>query len=532
MEADNMYATLTMPQGTTREHTEVIVQKIEQAAIEVQQNILDEGISDEPVYKNMATYIGSQPFSTQGGGPGGGGVAPAGGAHQAEINIELSNGEDRSVASRELARRWRDAVGEITGAQSLTFTSQLFSAGDPINVELSHRNFDVLIDAAERLKDILTDYTGVSEIADSFEPGKIELKLDMTDRGRTLGLTLDDLASQVRSGFYGQEVRRIQRGRDDIRVMLRYPESERNTIEDVRNMRMRLTDGTEIPFREVAHLEIGRGYAAINRADRRRIVSVTADVDESTANANEINQTLAATALPKLQQAYPGLSWSFQGEQKEQAETNASLARDLLIALLAIYGLLAVQFRSYIQPVIIMSAIPFGIIGAVIGHMIMGYNLSFLSFFGIVALTGVVVNDSLILIDLVNRRRKEAGVSLHDIVLEATQRRFRPILLTTLTTFLGLTPMLMEKSLQARFLIPMAISLSFGVLFATIITLFLVPALYMILEDIKRVLAFTFGRTDTLLAPQAEETSIPVDTVFDREVTREDKEEKVPSTVR
>jgi multidrug efflux pump subunit AcrB len=383
-----------------------------------------------------------------------------------------------------LKNRWREIVGEIPGVSSLTFISEIFSPGDAISVELSHENFDILLEAAESLKSILRQYRGASDIADSFEAGKAELKLGLKETGRTLGLTLSDLARQVRQGFYGEEAQRIQRGRDDIRVMVRYPENERKSLADVENMRIRLSDGTEIPFKTVAEVHYGRGYATIRRVDRRRVVTVTADVDEAVANAGEINKDLQAKVLPRLIRQYPGLQYRFAGEQRERNESLGSLKTNFLIAMLAIYGLLAVQFRSYAQPLIIMSAIPFGIVGATIGHLLMGFNLSILSMFGIVALSGVVVNDSLIMIDLINRERK-SGIELSQVIRDCVTRRFRPIILTTLTTFFGLVPMLLERSLQARFLIPMAISLAFGVMFATLITLFLVPSLYMVLEDIK-----------------------------------------------
>ncbi|MCK4628481.1 MAG: efflux RND transporter permease subunit, partial [Sedimentisphaerales bacterium] len=320
-----------------------------------------------------------------------------------------------------------------------------------------------------------------------FETGKLELKLSLKDEGRVLGLTLSDLARQVRHGFYGYEVQRVQRGRDDIRVMVRYPQEQRRSLADIENMRIRLADGVEVPFLTVAQVQQGRDYATINRAERRRVVSVTADVDETIANAGEINQDLMKDVLPQLKQEYPGLTYDFQGEQKEKSDSMRTLSYNATVALLAIFALLAIQFRSYIQPIIIMSAIPFGLIGAVLGHIIMGYNLTMLSLFGIVALTGVVVNDSLILVDLINRQRRSGGI-LADVVRDSAVRRFRPIILTTLTTFLGLTPMILEKSLQAKILIPMAISLGFGIIFATAITLVLVPVLYMILEDTKKLI--------------------------------------------
>ena len=489
VEADNMLATLTMPQGTAVTQTEDIVKILEKTALQVQEEVSQQYPDEKPVIMNMATYLGQQPFS-RAGGPGGGPVIPTSGSHLAEINIELTGGEERSASSKAMANRWREIVGEISGISSLTFTSSLFHAGDAVNIQLSHRNFDTLVKLSEQFKERLAQYDGVSEITDDFEPGKLEVKLDLTERGRTLGLTLGELARQVRQGFYGEEVQRIQRRRDDIRVMLRYPESERKTINNINNMRVRLKDGTEVPFDTVANINSGRGYATINRSNRNRIVSVSADVDETVTNSNIINREIITKIIPDLQHDYPDLTYRMEGEQRQQSESMNSLFANFAVALIAIYGLLAVQFRSYAQPVIIMSAIPFGLIGAVLGHLLMGFNLSILSMFGIVALTGVVVNDSLILIDLVNRQRQHperCDLTIPQIICLSAQRRFRPIILTTLTTFFGLMPMILEKSLQARFLVPMAISLGFGVMFATTITLLIIPSLYMILEDVKAI---------------------------------------------
>jgi multidrug efflux pump subunit AcrB len=489
VEADNMVATLVMPMGTPVDRTQQIVARIEDAAEQVRQHVDVNRPGRPSIIKHIATTIGDQPASRNGGPVRGiGGVTDS---HLAEVNIELLGAEERQgISSAELKNQWRDLVGEIPGVSSLTFFSEIMSTGEPVNVELSHQDFDVLLNAVEQLKARLREYRGVSDIADSFEEGKAELKLNLKDEARNLGLTLADLARQVRQGFYGEEAQRIQRGRDDIRVMVRYPEDQRTSLADVENIRIRLPDGTEVPFKQVADVDYGRGYATISRAERRRVVNVTADVDETRANAREINADLAARILPRLIQEYPGLQHRFAGEERERNESFGSLLVTFPLALLAVYALLAVQFKSYLQPLIVMSAIPFGIVGAVIGHIIMGFvfmttfNLSLLSMLGITALAGVVVNDSLILIDLINRERKEE-IALAKIVRDAAARRFRPIMLTTLTTFFGLVPMMLERSLQARFLIPMAISLAFGVMFATMITLFLVPSLYMILEDVK-----------------------------------------------
>ncbi|MHC4290646.1 MAG: efflux RND transporter permease subunit [Planctomycetota bacterium] len=529
VESDNVWASLSMPMGTSVDQTRKVVAQIEDAAMRIEERVETErrennnhsiwkkltskvgsGNEDEPLqpmFVHISTNIGEQPFTR---GDGGGPPTPSdSGSHAAEINIQLLEGQYRGgdYSSEKIASMWREEVGQVPGVSSLTFTSSLFHGGSAIYVEMSHRNFDVLLAAVEDLKKTLVEYNGVYDISDTFEAGKLELKLSLKDTGRTLGLTWEDLARQVRQGFYGDEVQRVQRGRDDIRVMVRYPESERTSLADIENMRIRLKDGTEVPFKEVATANLGRGYAAINRTDRRRVVSVTADVDQSVTTGNEVVADLKQKVLGPLRDKYPGLTYDFEGEQRDQRDVAKSLGTSAVIALMAIFGLLAVQFRSYTQPAIIMSAIPFGLVGAMVGHVVMGFDLSILSVFGIVALTGIVVNDSLIMIDLINRERGE-GIALKQVIWDSVTRRFRPILLTTLTTFCGLMPMMMEKSLQARFLIPMAVSLAFGVLFATVITLILVPALYMILEDFKTaVKAFfmtIFGRDGSTAAEPEE----------------------------
>jgi len=483
VEADNMLALLTMPLGTPVEQTREVIEDIEKAAFQALEEFDSQRPGKPSLRKHISTTVGAQPTLAR-GGPVQVDAGTGGQSHLAEINVELLGAEERDVSSLAIRNRWRELVGEIPGVSSLTFMAEWVDMGNPIEVELSHRDYDVLLPASEKLKGLLRDYHGVSDIQDDFEPGKAELKLKLKDTGRTLGLTLSDLARQVRQGFYGDEAQRIQRGRDDIRVMIRYPENERKSLADVENMRIRLPDGTEIPFKTVAEVDYGRGYSTIGRGDRRRVVSVSADVDESVTSAGKINSELQAKVLPDLMLEFPGLQWRFAGEQRERNESLGSLIPNFTIAMMAIYALLAVQFRSYAQPAIVMSAIPFGIVGAAIGHLVMGFNLSILSLFGIVALSGVVVNDSLIMIDLINRERS-SGVELAQVLRDCATRRFRPIMLTTLTTFCGLLPMITERSLQARFLVPMAISLAFGVMFATCITLVLVPSLYMILEDIK-----------------------------------------------
>jgi len=484
VDADNMVASLTMPQGTPVEVTERILSRIERAAYEVAAQVeAEDPDSDLKFLKHTSLTVGERP-SAGGHGPTAKKTISGTSSNIGEVNIELLGSDVRTVSSNHMVNLWRDAVGEVPGAVSLIFQSSLFSGGDAISVQLAHRSFPTLLKAVESLEEAVGGYPGVKDVSNSFLVGKKELQLALTTEGRTLGLTLSDLGRQVRAGFYGEEAQRIQRGRDDIRVMVRYPESERRSLADIENMRIRLPGGAEAPFTTVAHVTQGRGYATIDRVDRRRVVTVTGDVDADVGNANDINRELRATILPGLVRDFPGLVFDFEGEQRNQQESLGSLKTNFLVAQLAIFALLAIPFRSYLQPLIVMSAIPFGLVGAILGHVIMGYDLSLLSLFGMVALTGVVVNDSLIMVDLVNRERAR-GIPLEQAIRDSGTTRFRPIMLTTATTFLGLTPMILETSLQAKFLIPMAISLAFGIVFATAITLILVPNLYQILEDFR-----------------------------------------------
>lgn len=483
VEADNIVALLEMPQGTALSQTQEVIAKIESAAVQLKQEYDKQGETSN--FKHISTTIGTHPALAR-GGPDERETQSAGEARLGEVNIELLSGEFRKVSAAEMKNRWRQIIGDIPGISSLTFMSEIAMAGDDISIELSHIDFDVLLQASDKLKVLLRQYNGISDISDSFEPGKPEIKLALKESGRMLGLTLSDLAKQVRQGFYGEEAQRIQRGRDDIRVMVRYPQDERKKLSSIENMRIRLPDGTEIPFGSVAEVEYGRGYATINRVDRKRIITVSADVDEETANAAEINQDIRVNVLPGLMAEFDGLQWSTAGAEREHYESMASMKKNFLITLLAIYALLAIQFRSYAQPLIVMTAIPFGMVGAVFGHLLMGFDITILSMFGLIGMAGVAVNDSLITMELMNRK-VESGKEYKQIIQDTITRRLRPTMLTTMTTFLGLAPMIMERSLQARFLIPMAISMSFGILASATVTMFVVPALCAILNDAKQL---------------------------------------------
>ena len=368
-------------------------------------------------------------------------------------------------------------------------------AGDDVDVMLVGPNIERLQAAATRIKGHLGTYNGVFDISDSFEAGKEEIKLGITPAAETLGLSLQDLGRQVRQAFYGEEAQRIQRGRDDIRVMVRYPADERRSLGSLENMRIRTPDGAEVPFGHVAVIEPGRGFASIKRVDRNRAVNITASVDENVTSSGIVITDLVNRILPEVLNEHPGVIYSLEGMRAEQQDAIGGLQIGFVIALFGIFSLLAIPLKSYVQPLIIMSAIPFGFVGGVWGHIFMGQAVTMMSMMGLVALSGVVINDSLIMVDFINRKRL-LNSSLQTAVQEAGAARFRPIILTSLTTFAGLAPLMFERSIQAAFLVPMAISLAFGVIFATFITLVLVPTSYMILEDMKWVLRILLGRPD------------------------------------
>jgi multidrug efflux pump subunit AcrB len=482
-----------MPEGTPVALTTRAIEQMQSGLDQLIEEIKEEG-HGEP-FDNAVVTIGGQPFEGSGGPMGDMGKST--GTNIAEIAVELLKREDlagsgdiEALSAPNLAKRWRELIGPVAGVKELSFNANAAgAAGMPIDIQLTGRDFAALQAASEAIKAKLATYEGLFDIKDNYSSGKREIQLDIHREAQPLGLRQADLGRQVRAAFYGVEAQRIQRGRDDIKVMVRYPLDERQSVENLEDLRIRTPDGREVPFDQVADFEITEGFSSITRVDRRRVINITADADKGVADLGLIKAGLkdkkgADGFLTSITDDYPGITWSFQGEAREQADIFASLGQMTLIALFLIYALLAIPLKSYLQPVIVMVVIPFGLIGAIGGHIIMIQPMSILSVLGFVALAGVVVNDSLVLVDFINHERK-AGKALRDAIEDAGAQRFRPIILTSLTTFAGLLPVLFETSLQAQFLIPMAISLSFGVLFATFITLLLVPAFYSILEDIR-----------------------------------------------
>jgi multidrug efflux pump subunit AcrB len=407
------------------------------------------------------------------------------------VLAELSKGETREIDGFEIQGRWRDFIPEIAGVKTLEVGSGNGpGSGDDISLQFSGKNLDELRRAAEDVTAYLVSYNGVADVNDTFSGGSDEIRLKIKPQAEALGLDLNQLATQVRFGFFGAEAQRIQRGDEEVKVMVRYPKEDRSSIGDLENMRIRTLDGTDIPFSEVADIELGEGYGSIIRVGGVRSITVSANVDTDVVDPQEIIEDVEEVYIPSILERYPSVNFGLEGQSKEQGEAIQGLIQGTIFALFAIFALMAVPLKSYSQPLIIMSVIPFGVVGAIVGHIVMGHAVSVLSLCGIIALSGVVVNDSLILVDFVNRARSE-GVALKQAVIEAGCQRFRAIVLTSLTTFMGLMPIVFEKSLQAQVVIPMALSLAFGILFATVITLLLIPCLYLILHDIQTMIGST-----------------------------------------
>ncbi len=479
IEGNRIYATLELPDGVSVDRTIQAAQRIEQGAVKLNEALTSELGLDRDLIIHQLTSIGT---AVNRDGPGR--RPQPSRSHFAEIVIELLPASHRrNLSTKLIANRWRDLSGPIPDAVKLSFSADLFSAGEAINYEISGKDVEQLRLAATELRTELTRYTGVFDITDSFRAGKQEIKLNLLPEARNLGLTLDDLARQVRSAFYGSEAQRVQRGQDDVRVMVRFPEDERKSIGNLEDMYIRTPDGKEVPFYSVAKFEFGRGYSTIRRTGRQRVVNVTADVDRGTVTPEEVLRSLNNEVVPKLKRKFPNIEIGLAGEQEERTKALDGLFQGAMLSLVVIYALLAIPLKSYVQPLVIMSVIPFGAVGAIFGHWVMGVDLMFFSALGMVALSGVVVNASLVLVEFVNRRRRQ-GEPVDAALTAGCSLRFRAIILTSVTTFVGLIPLMSNVTPTTAPFVPMAISLAYGVLFATFITLFYVPVLYRIVEDI------------------------------------------------
>jgi multidrug efflux pump subunit AcrB len=490
VDGDSIIASARMTRGMPIEETARVRQRLVETALETVAEYDQARPEGDSVLRNIYSVVGGTIA-----GMGMEGAWTSNATHLTDVAVFLTKSEQRGIPASEISAIWRDKVGDLPGVESLTFASSLMHMGANIDIRIAHDSFAVLDEVSGQLREALALYPGVADIEDSYSRGKREIKLQLKPAARTLGITESDLGRQIRAAFHGTEALRLQRERNEIKVMVRYPEENRRTLADLENLRIRTPSGAEVPLSVAASLSRGYGFSQINRTDRKRVINISASVDSRENNAQDILNELKAELLPKLLADNPGLSFDLEGEEKERTESMESMFNGFKLAMLMIFALLAIPFRSYSQPLLIMAAIPFGMVGAIIGHILMGFDLSMLSLFGLVALSGVVVNDSLLLIDRANQNRRQ-GMGLHQSLVAAGTRRFRPIVLTSLTTFCGLMPIILETSVQAQFLIPMAISLAFGILFATGITLLLIPSLYMILEDIRRMIGLRDHHAD------------------------------------
>lgn len=475
---DEVAATLRMPVGTPEQQTEQLITELVESSYAAATRLGDADMI-EGVWADLGIV---QPRDM------GGAMAIDTGSHLASVQVDLVPAGKRSVSSREFSDAWREEMGRVPGAETLIYSYTTGATGGaPINVRLSHPDTETLRAAAEELAAAMDAYAGVRDVDDGFSAGKERLDFNLTEEARARGLTDANLAQQLRASFFGAEAQRFQRGRNEVRVYVRLSEEERQSLDVIDELVIQTPAGGEMPLSAAANIERSSAFTVIERTDLRRTVNVTADIEEGVANANEVMDELRAGVLRDLEERYPQLRHSPGGEQEEQAEALGSLARGFAIALIVMFAVIAIAFQSYVQPVIVLIAIPFGAIGAVLGHLLLGFDLSLSSMFGLLALSGVVVNTSLLLVVAINDEREKQD-DLGAAVLAGAERRFRPIVLTSLTTFFGLAPMIFETSVQAQFLIPMALSLGFGVLFATLILVFFVPALYLVIEDIRHLL--------------------------------------------
>ena len=480
IESNQITLEVEMVKGTPFSITEMTLLKIEEAVTDVRNNI-DKNRKNSS-FRSISVNIGS--IST------GNSPFKNGGSNRdnylGEVRIQLVPSDFREYSSSEIEAMVRKKIGNLTDVDNITYKSSLIGGDADIAIELAYPNEITLRIIADELKSQISKLKGTREIADDSQDGKEEYILKINKKGSAIGLTPAYLGRQLRSAYFGLESQRIQRDNSEISVYIRYPKIERENLDTLQNMRIRLNNGKEVPLSSVAIIHKQTGFSEIKSVNGRQVIGVTADVDLDETTPNKVLKILENEVMPSLKLKYPSLQYSFEGESREQSEDLSTLGRNMTIALLIMYIILGAQLRSYLQPILIMLAIPFGVVGAVLGHILLGYDLTFISMFGMVALTGVVINDSVVLVDYINKQHL-LGASMYDSVIASIQRRFRPILLTTLSTSLGLLPMLLESSLQAQFLIPMVISLATGIVFATAIILLLVPCLVIVVEDIKNL---------------------------------------------
>lgn len=477
IDSDIINVQVTLPLGVPLEETEKVADKILATAREIinEQNPKD-------IIKGSYTLIGRP--GEGGGGPFSGDMSASKGSHLLSVQMWLKPSDQRNITGLEFADLWRERLGPLSNVESITFDATTgASGGAAIAVNLAHKDPIVLEQATLELSQYLNVFEGIRDIDSGVSKGKNQLNFIPTEEAKALGFSSKSLGQQIRHLFYGAEALRIQRDREEVKVLVRLPQKQRTSLQSLHELILIAPDKTEIPLSYATHVEQSRSNKSLLRLNGKNILRLTADLDDKKNNATKITQELFDQYLPKLKDKYPGLSYEKDGQQKEQSESISALKLGFIFTVFLLYSLLAIPFKSYYQPLIVLVSIPFGIVGAILGHLLLGYSLSIISLFGIIALSGVVINDSMVLVVTANRMRFEEGLDVVDAIIKAADQRFRPILLTSLTTFFGLAPMIFETSMQARFLIPMAISIGFGILFATFIILILVPSLYLIAEN-------------------------------------------------
>lgn len=478
IDSERIEARLTMLDGTPFEVTDRHIARIYEIGEQLRKEYV--GPDGKPVIRHILATTGTTRLTSSTGGSGGV-------SHMGEVNMECYGPEERSLKIRtpEIANEWRRRIGQIVGAEELNFRAEILRSGDPIDVQLSGTNPQELLALSSQIKDKLGQYRGVFDIADSLDSGRNEIQLRLKPEARQFGVTVNDLARQVRQAFYGFEVQRIQRGRNEVKVMVRSPRNERRNLATLDTMRVRLADGLELPFSSVAEIKVDKSFTSIRRVDRRRALNVTADVDKSSTDVAVVRAGLSEY-LTELMAAHPHVHWSFEGEARSERESASAGWMALITVGLGLYAMMAIPFKSYTQPLIVLLVIPFGVVGAVLGHLFHGMPVSMMSLFGMLAVSGVIVNDTLVLVDEINSQRDETG-DMELAAREGGASRFRAILLTQITTFFGLVPLIFDNSPQSthnQFLLPVSVAMGYGSLFATVITLYLVPLCYLAVDDL------------------------------------------------
>ena len=490
LEAEEIAIVIDLPEGTLISKTEEITKLVENQALLLKDEL--NATNDKKIISHVLTTVGDQYFSAQeaANSPTGPSAQASSTPHLGEVVVLLTPADSRwgLTGAYDIISILRERIGVIPGVERLNFSANIFSAGKPIHFEFSGNNFDDLNEVVNNTKSLLNSYAGIYDLTDTDKIGKNELQIELLPAAESYGLTTAMIAKQVRQAFYGEEVQRIQRQDDDIKVMLKLTKNERDNARTLENLRIRTGNGIKIPLYAVANVKEIRGKSAIKRIDGKRVVEVTSDVDISKNTSSMILSSMIGPEgkpirdFKSILNREPEVSFSLAGEAAEQAEQLQDIFVKFGLAIFTIYVLLAIPLQSYFKPLIILSAIPFGMVGAILGHLMLFQPMSVLSLLGVVALSGVVVNDSLLLVVFVNRA-KERGESTLKAVIDAVRSRFRPVILTSLTTFLGIAPLLFNRSTQVLFLKPMAISLGIGILFATFVILLLVPVSYVIIDD-------------------------------------------------